>query len=496
MESVDKEVKKRYCHLNNTESDITSFCDAFQNATKWPMSPLATTMICSDGEFVHKPSGTTLPIHKFILRQSIEVLRSIGVQWTVVEEDDVSSFLFLLENLDVSARAVTNMWSLLHGVNIFESSETEGYKWYKKQSHSFSSFVYIMMPVLEVFGAIKILVNDAARGKWYLDLFGATLVEALEKKLFYYACHYAPEFDEDGVTALQHLIKLIKSSDPNLSNTVTLDMLRAVYGIASVVFLSESVPRRTVWEWFGIDDIDKMLHVVSTPYQLILSRVKEITVSGRPETSKLFKVFEDNTSLMHEALSQYALSYLKRLELASSPDKLDLDEATTQPTSSKFPGPPNFKITIEGDNEGHVYHVHDSVLVQWRFFRRLVESGMSECQSRIMVLPKCFRPNVLRCIIAVLYGVDLKASKYGSDFCSSLSMLDFLFVFDNAIEFSLIPNSAEEAIGSDPVSQRFDVFLKYCYLRVSYSSSPAGNLFALKPKSRLASFYAISMKTL
>lgn len=94
-----------------------------------------------------------------------------------------------------------------------------------------------------------------------------------------------------------------------------------------------------------------------------------------------------------------------------------------------FPAP-NFHIFVEGHSSS--LHVHDWVLyARWGYFRRMMDAGLSESNSRRMTLPSGFAKNILLDLIKFIYTGSLPHT-------SAFTPSNSLYILEHAEEYDLV----------------------------------------------------------
>jgi hypothetical protein len=108
---------------------------------------------------------------------------------------------------------------------------------------------------------------------------------------------------------------------------------------------------------------------------------------------------------------------------------------------------PNFTIHIAG-NPQHI-RVHDWVLFsRWRYFRRLILSGLEESRTKSLVLHADFPPGLLLHLLTFIYSGSLPTA-------SEFSFETSLYLLEHAPEFDFV-NSEREALSI------FKPLISYC----------------------------------
>ena len=418
---------------------------------------LIDSKCCSDGEFIHKPTGTILPYHRVILEISAHALHDLGISCTNVE-----SLLELLSTVDASSETIVDIWRLLYGRNMFHHLQTyyedgtaplcraeDGYK-----PITCSTFLTNLMPSIRIWNAFRTLTPSLS--VWVTE-FANELSTLLWNRSMYYATlnrnFESIEWKLDIADAIQEFIDCIVKSNTKLGSC-SLHVLRSLYCLSSCVLPTDKASRRIVFNWFAsIPDIDQdgVIYITSCPFS---TTFKYVQIDRDESFENPFAIFENRILQLNNAHNWFAVQDYKTI-LVTEVNKFY--EALRMPT--------NFKIGIKGKPLS-TYSVHDYVMVRWKYFERMMASGMEECSQRILELPEDFSAPVLRSIIATLYCFNRTYTSSHPDFYSAMEREDYEFALESAEEYNLarvIPEFPEEPIPMSPIEKRFMSFLKYCY---------------------------------
>lgn len=113
---------------------------------------------------------------------------------------------------------------------------------------------------------------------------------------------------------------------------------------------------------------------------------------------------------------------------------------------------PNFAFAIRGSTSDTLLHIHDWVVFsRWSYFRRMMESGMQESQSRLAELPAELSPELVLAIVQSAYGSAIDFTTLSDDDC--------LFAVEHGIELGLV--NAER----DPMIE-FEALVEFARSRV------------------------------
>lgn len=458
LDSTAEDLRKRF----DSQQPFNTLEYNLRTATKWNLSELANVHTYADSTFVHVLSNTTLPVHNFVLKRAVQTIESItGCNF----DASISSMLSAFETIDISSATMQSLWYLLYGRNIFEEYENELILPPRNKSRETTPFDEAMkriMPSIRIWNAFRCLSGNFDYSGWITD-FGTSLKSLFLEKLKRYVLkarpetfknrkEHEPEWNTEIAFAIQSCAREIIRSDPGYGK-LSVQILRPLYNLASVLLPTDESSRVVVWSWFISAETNPhaVMGITSAPY---LDYVEDIrgSFSSYSSTFKPFGAFKKSIQRLHRYVAKYGEMMLYDIPMVEENRAKELILS------------PVYNIKIFGTR--HSYLVKDFVLLQWRYFRRLLESGMTESRIREIELPNDFSLNVLKCILAILHGVNLVRITSHDDFVSSLTDSDMVFLLNSAVEYSLVPNSSSEAIPSDPVSQRFNDLLKYCYRMV------------------------------
>ena len=118
-----------------------------------------------------------------------------------------------------------------------------------------------------------------------------------------------------------------------------------------------------------------------------------------------------------------------------NPRDFHVPSSSTADAPPPSPIPSSFIICIEGVT-GHM-EVHDWLLYpQWKYFRDMLDSGLTEARTRTLTLPSEFPLSLLIAIVSTCYGT----------FSPPMRRKHRLWTLENGIEFGLIDGESNTAI--------------------------------------------------
>lgn len=476
---VDEELYKRY-YTKHDASHLGSIWRA-PPPSEENFAHLVDSQLCKDSEFLHIPTGVTLPIHRFVLNESIQTLCEIGISC-----ESIDSVVTLVENLQVSASTIVDLWHLLYGKSIFVSMRC---MMDYNNERCVGDAISALVPQINLMSAIRKMGAPTDSG-WIADYYAHHLTIAVSS-LFYNALKSSNEegsisWDEDVATSIQSVLNCLFDADRDLTEASLL-VLRELYNLAFLLFPTDVHSCREIRSWFRnicSGDDEKFIFIISKPFILTYREVNLKFKSFFTWYLNKLTLFEPN-QIFERRLTILHFSF--KLHLQTQLQEKAICGYKVTGIGIDVP-PPNMAISIDGID--HTYHVHDFIISRWIFFQNMISSCMTESVSGVICLPARFSPQILQCILAILYHVPMSPSKScpAGSIYYELSYDDCSFAVNNAQEFYLVPFSVDSEIPKDDISQRFFALMQYCYkmtlTRVGYGDTDIVYIFNPKTNSQ------------
>jgi hypothetical protein len=383
-----------------------------------------SNIVATDVEFIHVPSGRTFNFHSFVLQAMVVAIPELG---SVAHIHNVSHLVELLRIVDCPPQVLQQGVECFYGDILFLK-----HLQFEKPENIVRHLCCLV--VLNALGCTRLqtLQNTFNLSSQYARTFGTPCLERLLDVCLQCDRSYPGQFLL-GVFGRLLPNCITQASPMSETDAISEDE-------------SDLLPDKFAYESW-IDTLCKRSGVDASAvsYMICKSASKSFPIYGRIKSSNPEEYVRSIETGFGVALWDYARrSFLPihghsllrspddantadiifrrtRADYASDDDEFDQDDEDDfiyhtpgrarkgQALKCRVPLPaPDYLIGITGADESTFLRVHGFILAQWQFFVRMVQSGMSEATTKRIELPDDFPPEMLRIVLAMLYGFDVE----------------------------------------------------------------------------------------